>query len=149
MSDDSREGLGALAGRQELSEAKRLGCSAQGCAVPPEMASFIGPDGRAWCISHNPDPLPKRKATAKGGDAVVRRRLRAMPPGTPNPDWSSPKAIRAWLEDRAGRIERGELDKRAVPADLAKLAKETHDAEALEKLDGLEALIRSRLTGER
>ncbi len=66
-----------------------------------------------------------------------------MPADTPTPDWSTPKAIRA--EDRDGRVERGELDKRAIPDELAKLAKSTHDSEGLERLDGLEQLIRERL----
>jgi len=147
MSETPERGTDARAERRDSAEPKTLrpGCSASGCSVPPEMASFRGPDGRRWCISHNPDPLPKLKATTRGGDAATRRRIKSLPPGTPDPDWSSPKAIRAWLEDRAGRIERGELDKRVVPSDLAKLAKETHDSEALEKLDGLERLIRERL----
>lgn len=139
-------GVDADSVRQDSEAAKRLGegCSEPGCRVPPEWATFKGPDGRRWCISHNPDPLPKRLATSRGAE---RLRRKFMPPDTPTPDWSSPKAIRAWLEDRAGRIERGELDQRVVPAKLAEIAKATHDSEALEKLDGLDALIRGRLTG--
>jgi len=109
------------------------------------MASFRGPDGRRWCISHNPDPTAKRRAVTRGGDGATRRRIRGLPVGTPDPDFSSPKAIRAWLEQRAGQIERLEVDPRVVPIKLAELAKQTHDAEALEKLDGLERLIKERL----
>ena len=147
MSETPERGVDAFASGTESPESKRLtsGCSSPGCRIPPEMATFRGPDGQTWCISHNPDPLPKRKATSKGGDAATRRRMRALPPSEPDPDWSSPKAIRAYLERRGGMIERGEIDKRVVPVDLAKLAKETHDAEALEKLDGLERLIKERL----
>ncbi len=143
----AERGVDALAPGEVSAEPKRLrpGCSDPGCSVPPEMAAFVGPDGRAWCISHNPDPLPKRKATARGGDAATRRRLKALPPGTPDPDWSSSKAIRTWLEQRAGMIERAELDPRVVPIKLAELAKQTHDSEALERLDGLERLIKERL----
>lgn len=109
------------------------------------MASYIGQDGRPWCISHFPDQGPKQQATRNGAEVTRRKRMKFMPADTPPPDWSTPKAIRAWLEDRAGRIERGELDQRVVPAKLAEIAKATHDSEAMERLDGLEALIRGRL----
>src|SRR5438552_14275285 len=126
MTETPEGGVVALGVAQDSAERKRLppGCSEPGCRIPPEMASFRGPDGRAWCISHNPDPLPKRKATARGGDAATRRRLKALPPGTPDPDWSTPKAIRTWLEQRGGMIERAELDPRVVPVKLAELAKQ-------------------------
>lgn len=147
--------MGTDAGsRPEISgDAKMLrpGCAQAGCGVRPEMASYRGPDGRRWCISHNPDPGPKQTAARNGGDvagAVKRRKkTRYMPASTQNPDWSTPKALRAWLEDRAGRVERGELDLPAVPVKLAEIARATHNDEALEKLDGLEALIKNRLLG--
>src|SRR5262245_3542984 len=75
-----------------------------------------------------------------GARAAAARRVRFMPVGSANPDWSSVQAIRAWAEERAGRVERGELDARAVPHELAKLAKATFDAEAQERL--LDALLR-------
>lgn len=123
------------------------GCSEPGCRVRPALCVYRHASGGKACISHAADQRPKTLATASGGEAARRRKVRFMPAETPDPDWSSPKAIRKWLEERAGLIERGELDKQALPADLAKLAKETHDAEALEKLDGLERLIKERLLG--
>jgi hypothetical protein len=111
------------------------------------MASFRGPDGRRWCISHNPDPGPKQQATRNGGDGLRRKKIRYMPADTPTPDLSNSKAVRAYIEDRLGRIERGELDKRAVDTNLVGIARQTHQDELLEKLDGLEALIKSRLLG--
>lgn len=146
---DAEKGIGAGSG-PEISEPPkplRPGCSHPGCRVPPEIASYIGPDGCAWCISHFPDKGPKQQATRNGAEVTRRRRIRFMPPETLNPDWSTPKALRAWLEDRAGRIERGEIDPPAVPTKLAEIARGTHTDEALEKLDGIEALIRARLGG--
>jgi len=122
-------------------------CSEPGCEVPEKFIKFGGPDGRWWCISHAPDQRPKLRASLRGAESTRRRKIKCMPSDTPTPDWSTPKAIRGWLEDRAGRIERGELDQRVVPAKLAEIAKATHDSEALEKLDGLEALIKGRLLG--
>jgi hypothetical protein len=121
------------------------GCSEPGCRVPPELARYKYPGGGRACISHAEDQRPKLDATRKGGHEKRRKETRGMPAGTPNPDWSTPKAIRAWLEDRAGRIERLELDQRNVPYKLAEIAKATHDSEALEKLGELEQLIRARL----
>src|SRR5262245_56328717 len=69
-----------------------------------------------------------------GARAAAARRVRFMPADSANPDWSSVQAIRAWAEERAGRVERGELDARAVPHELAKLAKATCDAEAQQQL---------------
>src|SRR5690349_18339226 len=120
------------------------GCSHEGCRIPASLASYTTSDGRRWCISHNPDQRPKQDATTKGGAARARKDRKVMPEGSPAPDWSTPKAIRAWAEDRAGRVERGELDKRLVPQELAQLAKATHDSELLAKLDDLELLIRAR-----
>jgi hypothetical protein len=111
------------------------------------MVRFKGADGRLWCISHADDQTAKQRATTKGGDAKRRKERKVMPEGSPSPDWSTPKAIRAWAEDRGGRVERGELDKRVVPQELAMLAKQTHDSELLAKLDDLELLIRARLAG--
>jgi hypothetical protein len=115
--------------------------------VPPSFVKFKGPDGRRWCISHTPDPRHKLTAVTNGGNAVRKRAIRVMPADSPSPDWSTPKAIRAWAEDRAGRVERGELDQRVIPHELAKLAKATHDTELLAKLDDLEGLLRQRLNG--
>jgi hypothetical protein len=109
------------------------------------MVVFRGSDGRNWCITHCDNQGPKQRATTRGGASKRRRETRVMPSGTPSPDWSTPKAIRSWAEDRAGRVERGELDQRVIPHELAKLAKATHDTELLEKLDGLEAMIRARV----
>jgi hypothetical protein len=122
-------------------------CPHPGCRVPREMVRFKGSDGRAWCISHVDDQRAKQSATTKGGDAKRRKEKRVMPPDTPTPDWSTPKSIRAWAEDRAGRVERGQLDQKHIPHELAKLAKATHDTELLERLDSLEAMLRGRLGG--
>ena len=123
------------------------GCSEPGCGVPAPMAAFMDHDGRRWCISHAPNQAAKQQATRKGGNRTRDRALLRMPSDTPPPDWSSPKAIRTWAEDRAGRIERGELDGRvmAMPVKLSEVAKATHDTEAMEKLGELEQLIRARL----
>ena len=143
----TEEGVDA-GSRHEVSEAPkslRRGCSEPGCGVPPEIASFKHASGGPACISHAVDRGPKQQATRNGAEVTRRRRIRFMPAATPNPDWSSPKALRAWLEDRAGRVERGEIDQPAVPVKLAEIARATHNDEALEKLDGLERLIRERL----
>lgn len=125
------------------------GCAEPGCGVPAVFASFRGADGQRWCISHNPNRGPKYAATSAGGARARERAFNRMPSDTPSPDWSSPKAIRAWAEDRAGRIERGELDGKVMtaPIKLSEVAKATHDSEALEKLGELEQLIRARLGG--
>lgn len=125
----------------------RPACAEPGCRVRPELCVYRHPSGGKACISHAADQKPKIRATGSGGEAARRRKVRYMPVNTLNPDWSTPKALRAWLEDRAGRVERGELDLPAVPVKLAEIARATHNDEALEKLDGLEALMRSRLTG--
>ena len=101
------------------------------------MVTFTDAAGRHWCISHNPDQRAKQEATSKGGDAKRRKERKVMPPDSPDPDWSTPKALRAWAEQQAGAVERGELDKRVVPQELARLARETHEVEKLEEL-GLE-----------
>src|SRR5262245_52019632 len=100
------------------------------------MAAYRDAEGQRWCIGHNPNRGPHRAATSKGGVRTRDRLMLRMPSDTPSPDWSSPKAIRAWAEDRAGRIERGELDGRvmSMPVKLSEVAKATHDSEALEKL---------------
>jgi hypothetical protein len=134
--------------RPEAPKVLRSGCAEPGCGVMPSVAVYKHANGGAACISHAVDRGPKHRAAALAGESTRRKRIRFMAPGTPAPDWSTPKAIRAWLEDRAGRIERGELDARAVPSELAKIAKSTHDTEAIERLDSLEALIRQRMTGE-
>ena len=123
-------------------------CPHQGCRVPSEMVRFKASDGRLYCISHTDDQTAKQGATRKGGYEKRRRESKVMPPGSPDPDWSTPKAIRAWAEDRGGRVERGELDLRRIPQELAKLARATHEIELLTKLDDLEGLIRRRLGGE-
>jgi hypothetical protein len=125
----------------------RTGCSEPGCGVPPSIAVYKHANGGPACISHAADQGPKQHATRNGAERTRRRRVRYMPDGTPDPDWSSPKALRAWLEDRGGRVERGELDLPAVPTKLAEIARGTYTDEALEKLDGLEALIKGRLLG--
>jgi hypothetical protein len=109
------------------------------------MASFTAPDGRRYCISHNPDRRPKAAATTEGGRAMQRKLKKVMPPDSPDPDWSSPKALRAWAEQRAGAIERGALDKRVVPQELARLARETHEVEKLEELSAEIHAIKSAL----
>src|SRR5262245_6645393 len=94
-----------------LEAAKRLlpGCQHEGCAAPAQFVKG------GWCISHNPDPAAKQRAVQRGGEAIVRKRMKAtMPADSPNPDFSSTKSIRAWAEDRAGRIERGELEAHRV-----------------------------------
>ncbi len=123
------------------------GCSYPGCAVPRSLASFRDVDGNPACISHAANQSAKQQATARGGARTRDRLLLKMPSDTPNPDWSSPKAIRSWAEDRAGRVERGELDGKvmSMPVKLSEVAKSTHDSEALEKLGELEQLIRARL----
>lgn len=94
-----------------------------------------------------PEPGPKQQATRNGADGIRRKKIRYMPADTVNPDWGSPKALRAWLEDRAGRVERGELDLPAVPTKLAEIARGTLTDELLERLDSIEALIKARLIG--
>ena len=90
-------------------------------------------------------PQPEMAAMWPVRRSAARKSATCRP--TRSIDWSTPKALRAWLEDRAGRVERGELDLPAVPTKLAEIARATHNDEALEKLDGLEALIKQRLTG--
>lgn len=68
-----------------------------------------------------------------------------MPPDTSDPDWSTPKALRAWAEQRAGAVERGELDKKRIPSELARLATETHEVEKLEELSADIVLIKQAL----
>jgi hypothetical protein len=109
------------------------------------MASFTTPDGRRWCISHNPDPRAKQDAITKGGAAKARKERKVMPPDSPDPDWSTPKALRAWAEQRAGAIERGELDKKVIPQELARLARETHEVEKLEELSAEIGAIKQAL----
>ena len=115
------------------------------------MATFTDAEGRRWCISHNPDQRPKAAATTEGGKAMQRKLRKVMPAGTPDPDWSSPKALRAWAEQRAGAVERGELDKRVVPQELARLARETHEVEKLEELSAeihaIKQALRDRAEG--
>jgi len=149
MSDEPREGPDALAVAtvSEAPKPLRRGCSEPGCGVPAEIASFKHANGGAACISHAADRGPKQQATRNGAEVTRRRRIRFMPANTPIPDWSTPKALRAWLEDRAGRIERGEIDPPAVPVKLAEIARATHTDEALERLDSIEALIKARLLG--
>src|SRR5262249_34005081 len=137
----------AAADQPEARNVLRAGCEEPGCRVPATMAVYTHLNGGKACISHAADQKPKIVATSSGGEKSRRRKVRYMPASTPNPDWSTPKALRAWLEDRAGRQERGELDLPAIPLKLAEIARATHNDEALEKLDGLEALIRQRLVG--
>ena len=68
-----------------------------------------------------------------------------MPPDSADPDWSTPKALRAWAEQRAGAVERGALDKKVIPAELARLARETHEVEKLDDLSGEIAAIKQAL----
>jgi hypothetical protein len=144
-----RMGVDAPAPAALSVEAKRpsAGCPHPGCGARPEWVTFPGSDGRLYCISHTDDQSAKLRATRKGGQETRIRTKKVMPAGSLTPDWSTPKAIRAWAEDRGGRVERGELDKRVVPQELAMLAKQTHDTELLAKLDDLELLIRARLSG--
>lgn len=134
----AREGAGS-------SERASRRCSYPDCRVPASMLVYRDAEGNPACISHAANQSAKQQATSRGGARTRDRLMLRMPEGTPDPDWSSPKAIRAYLSDRAGRIERGELDPKAVPVKLAELAKATHDSEALEKLGELEQLIRARL----
>jgi hypothetical protein len=101
----------------------RAGCVEPGCRVRPEMCVYTHATGGKACVSHAADQRPKIRATGTGGEAARRRKVRYMPADTLNPDWSTPKALRTWLEDRAGRVERGELDLPAVPTKLAEIAR--------------------------
>lgn len=109
------------------------------------MASFVDATGASWCISHAPNQAPKQKAVSSGGDAKRRKERKIMPPDSPDPDWSTPKALRAWAEQRAGAVERGELDRKHIPGDLARLARETHEVEKLEELSAEIHAIKSAL----
>jgi hypothetical protein len=115
--------------------------------VPRNLVIFKGSDGRLWCINHCDNQGPKQTAATRGGASKRRKEPKVVPAGSADPDFSSPKSIRAWCESRAGMVERGELDKRVVPDKLTHLAKATHDSELLAKLDDLELLIRARLAG--
>jgi len=118
-------------------------CSWEGCRVPPK---FIRASG--FCISHEPGGEAHHRAVSKGAESTMRRRFKGvMPQGTADPDWSSRKSILAYLQDRGGRQERGELNPAVIPYKLAELARSLHADEALEKLDGIEQLIRARLNG--
>jgi len=125
----------------------RVGCCEPGCGVPSSIAVYRHANGGAACISHAVDRGPKQQATRNGGAGARRKRVRFMPEDTPTPDLSSPKAVRGYIEDRLGRIERGELDKRAIDTNLVGIARQTHTDEMLEKLESIEALIRARLAG--
>ena len=115
------------------------------------MASFVDTGGARWCISHAPNQDPKHRAVTSGGDAKRRKERKVVPTGTPDPDWSTPKALRAWAEQRAGAVERGELDRKHIPAELARLARETHEVEKLEELgaeiQAIKQALRDRAEG--
>jgi hypothetical protein len=84
---------------------------------------------------------------ARGGKASAAKRIRVMPSDTPTPDWSDVKALLAYLEDRGGRQERGELDGRVIPYEAVKVAKGLLELKILERLDGIEALLAKALSG--
>jgi len=105
-------------------------------------------------LVHQPRAEPggeAQKAVSSGGDAKRRKEKRVMPPDSPDPDWSTPKALRAWAEQRAGAVERGELDRKHIPGDLARLARETHEVEKLEELSAeihaIKSALRDRVEG--
>src|SRR5215831_2590113 len=95
-------------------------CRYSGCQVLP---NFVGADG--WCVTHHPDKSEHKARASRGGTTKAMRTRKAMPLDTPTPDWSTPKAIRAWAEDRAGRVERVVLGGQLVPTKLAEIAKST------------------------
>lgn len=140
---DARSDSDGLEGPKVL----RPGCAEPGCGVPPSIAVYKHANGGRACISHATDRGPKHRAAALAGESTRRQRVRFMPAGTPTPDLSDSKAIRSYIEDRLGRIERGELDKRAVDTNLVNIARQTHTDELLEKLESIEAILRARALG--
>jgi hypothetical protein len=74
-------------------------CNQPGCRVKGSWASFTTPDGRRWCISHNPDGRAKQEAVSKGGFASARKRLAEQPL-----DLSTPEAQAHVLELVAGGV---------------------------------------------
>ena len=115
-------------------------CAQPGCGVKGSWASFVDAEDRHWCISHNPDGRAKQDAVSKGGDAKRRKERKVLPPDSPDPDWSSPKALRAWAEQRAGAVERGELDKKVIPEGLARLLEDRGqlDTQHAKEIDSLQ-----------
>ena len=148
MNEGSPISAGAVAATDSSPLQPSGACPHAGCRVPAGMVTFKGRDGRLWCISHVDDQAPKLRAARRGGDEKRRRESKVMPSDSLDPDFSSPKSIRAWCESRAGLVERGQLDQRRLPVELAKLARATHEIELLSRLDDLEGLIRRRLSGE-
>jgi hypothetical protein len=76
--------------------------------MPEPMVSFRSPDGRQWCISHNPDQTAKRAAITKGGQASARARL-----WRERLDLSTPEAQAGVLERVAAGVLAGEQNAKA------------------------------------
>jgi hypothetical protein len=98
-------------------------------------------DGKARCLSHALDPVRVRQREERNRRGGENRRKRLD--GEPTPDFESKQKIRAFLARLAGATLRNEVDCRLVDTAVrcASTAANTHDDEALERLDKLEARL--------
>jgi hypothetical protein len=73
-----------------------------------------------------------------------RSRVGPVVPGSADPDFSSPRRIRAVCSRVAGRVMRGELDERLADrvVALGELARRTFSDDLLQKLEQLEEVLR-------
>lgn len=107
------------------------------CQTTIPFAPELGPE----CIKHSPVASGAAAAAVRaGGRGAAARHHQVMPPGSADPAWDSPAAIRAWAREMAGRVQRGEQDRRTVAVELARLALATFEVEELHALR--EALLR-------
>jgi len=64
---------------------------------------------------------------------------------------SAEEIIALTAAQAAGAVERGELDRKHIPGDLARLARETHEVEKLEELSAeihaIKSALRDRVEG--
>jgi hypothetical protein len=109
----------------------------------PSLIPWRLPDRR--CIAHHPDAkAAKIAAVHRGGQRHAEKERRVLPGQAPENipvlDWSTPRALLAWCESRAALVEKGLLDTRNIPAELARVARAVHEVEQLAELK--DALLR-------
>lgn len=116
-------------------------CVHPGCAASPGLVVVEAHDGVPRCLSHAEDATRVRRREERNRTGGEHRRKRLD--GEPDPNFESKQKIRAFLSRLAGATLRNEVDPKLVDTAVrcASTAANTHDDEALERLDKLEARL--------
>lgn len=101
----------------------------------------VDSDGEVRCLTHTTDAVRMRTRDERNLAGGLNRRRRLE--GEADPNFESKKRIRQFLSRLAGATLRNEVDPKLVDTAVrcASTAASTHDDEAMERLDRLEARL--------